>query len=410
MQEMLQKIIARAGIASRRHAELLIASGQVRVNGRVVRELGTKADAAKDRIEAAGRVVEAKEGRRVYMLLNKPPEVVSAMEDPEGRKTLRNCLRGLPERVFPVGNLEYAASGLVFLTNDGDLAADMLKNWARLEQIYHVKVKGMLTLADLERLGRWAPPKHLTSQENPRTMASERLQKIIAAGGIASRRKAEEIIAAGRVTLNGKVVVEQGTKADPQRDVICVDGKPLKSRERLLYFLLHKPKGYVTTVSDPEGRPTIMELMKKCPHRVYPVGRLDYASEGLLLMTNDGQLAQRLMKAGSHAPKTYLVKISGQPDEQALNRLRSGITIELEDGMRVKTSPAKLRLVEDSANPWYAVILSEGRNRQIRRMFQRVGFNVEKIKRVQLGPLVLDVPPGKYRALTVREVAQLKSL
>jgi len=241
-------------------------------------------------------------------------------------------------------------------------------------------------------------------------MASERLQKIIAASGIASRRKAEEIIAAGRVTLNGKVVVEQGTKADPQRDEICVDGKPLKSRERLLYFLLHKPKGYVTTVSDPEGRPTVMELMKKCPQRVYPVGRLDYASEGLLLMTNDGQLAQRLMKAGSHAPKTYLVKISGQPDEQVLNRLRAGITIELEDGMRVKTSPAKLRLVEGSANPWYEVILSEGRNRQIRRMFQRVGFNVLKIKRVQLGPLVLDIPPGKYRPLTVREVAQLKSL
>ena len=241
-------------------------------------------------------------------------------------------------------------------------------------------------------------------------MASERLQKIIAASGIASRRKAEEIIAAGRVTLNGKVVVEQGTKADPERDEICVDGKPLKSRERLLYFLLHKPKGYVTTVSDPEGRPTVMELMKKCPQRVYPVGRLDYASEGLLLMTNDGQLAQRLMKAGSHAPKTYLVKISGQPDEQVLNRLRAGITIELEDGMRVKTSPAKLRLVEGSANPWYEVILSEGRNRQIRRMFQRVGFNVLKIKRVQLGPLVLDIPPGKYRALTVREVAQLKSL
>jgi 23S rRNA pseudouridine2605 synthase len=154
MQERLQKIIARAGIASRRHAELLILSGQVRVNGHVVKELGTKADAAKDRIEAAGRVVESKEGRRVYILLNKPPEVVSAMADPEGRKTLRNCLRGLPERVFPVGNLEYAASGLVFLTNDGDLAAEMLKNWAHLEQIYHVKVKGMLTLADLERLGK----------------------------------------------------------------------------------------------------------------------------------------------------------------------------------------------------------------------------------------------------------------
>ena len=154
MEERLQKIIARAGIASRRHAELLILSGQVRVNGHVVKELGTKADAAKDRIEAAGKVVEAKEGRRIYILLNKPPEVVSTMADPEGRKTLRNCLRGLPERVFPVGSLEYAASGLVFLTNDGDLAAEMLKNWAHLEQIYHVKVKGMLTLADLERLGK----------------------------------------------------------------------------------------------------------------------------------------------------------------------------------------------------------------------------------------------------------------
>ncbi len=154
MEERLQKIIARAGIASRRHAELLITSGQVRVNGRVVKELGTKADAAKDRIEAAGKVVEANPGRRVYILLNKPPEVVSAMADPEGRKTLRNCLRGLPERVFPVGNLEYAASGLVFLTNDGDLAAEMLKNWENIEQVYQVKVKGMLTLLDLERMGK----------------------------------------------------------------------------------------------------------------------------------------------------------------------------------------------------------------------------------------------------------------
>src|SRR5438045_6349975 len=131
-------------------------------------------------------------------------------------------------------------------------------------------------------------------------MASERLQKIMAAAGIASRRKAEEIIAAGRVTLNGKVVTEQGTKADPEVDQISVDGHPLKRAERLLYFMLNKPKGYVTTVSDPEGRPTVMEFMKKCPERVYPVGRLDYASEGLLLMTNDGALAQKLMKAGSH--------------------------------------------------------------------------------------------------------------
>ena len=153
MQERLQKIIARAGIASRRHAEQLILSGQVRVNGQVVRELGTKADAGQDRIEAAGKVVSAEE-RRIYMALNKPPEVVSAMADPEGRRTLRNLLRGLPERVYPVGNLEYAAAGLVFLTNDGDMAAEMLKNWSNLEQVYQVKVKGMLTLADLERLGK----------------------------------------------------------------------------------------------------------------------------------------------------------------------------------------------------------------------------------------------------------------
>src|SRR2546422_9153991 len=239
-------------------------------------------------------------------------------------------------------------------------------------------------------------------------MSSERLQKIMAACGVASRRKAEEMIAAGRVTLNGKVVVERGTKADRERDVISVDGKPLKSRERLLYFLLNKPQGYVTTVSDPEGRPTVMEFLKKCPERVYPVGRLDYASEGLLLMTNDGALAQKLMKAGSHVPKTNLVKISGKPGEKDLQRLRAGITIELEDGKRVKTSPAKIRLVEDGANPWYEVILIEGRNRQIRRMFEQVGHHVEKIKRVQLGPLVLDVPPGKVRELTEREVKELK--
>jgi len=239
-------------------------------------------------------------------------------------------------------------------------------------------------------------------------MASKRLQKIMAARGIASRRKAEEIIAAGRVTLNGKVVVEQGTKADPERDVICVDGKPLKRPERLVYFVLNKPKGYVTTVSDPEGRPTVMDLLPKRGERVYPVGRLDYASEGLLFLTNDGALAHKLMKAGSHVPKTYLVKISGKPEEKDIERLRAGISIELEDGRRVKTSPAKMRLAEDGANPWYEVILIEGRNRQIRRMFDRVGHRVEKIKRVRIGPLVLDVELGKFRELTGREVKGLK--
>jgi 23S rRNA pseudouridine2605 synthase len=239
-------------------------------------------------------------------------------------------------------------------------------------------------------------------------MATERLQKIMAACGIASRRKAEEIIAAGRVTLNGKVVAEQGTKADPEQDVICVDGKPLKRPERLVYFLLNKPKGYVTTVSDPEGRATVMDLIPKNAGRVYPVGRLDYASEGLILMTNDGALAQNLTKAGSHVPKTYLVKVSGKPEEKDIQRLRAGITIEVEDGRKVKTSPAKIRLAEDGANPWYEVVLIEGRNRQIRRMFERVGHLVEKIKRVQLGPLVLDVGVGKYRALSQKEVETLK--
>jgi 23S rRNA pseudouridine2605 synthase len=238
----------------------------------------------------------------------------------------------------------------------------------------------------------------------------ERLQKILAAAGVASRRKAEEIISSGRVTLNGKVVTELGTKADPSRDTICLDGNPLQPPQRFVYFLLHKPKGYVTTVSDPEGRPTVMALLGNRSERVYPVGRLDYASEGLLLMTNDGALAQKLTKAGSHIPKTYLVKVSGKPDEKAIQRLRSGVTIALDDGRRVKTSPAKIRLVEDAPNPWYEVILIEGRNRQIRRMFQQVGFFVEKIKRVQFGPLSLDIPPGKFRPLTERELAQLKSL
>jgi 23S rRNA pseudouridine2605 synthase len=236
----------------------------------------------------------------------------------------------------------------------------------------------------------------------------ERLQKIMAARGVASRRKAEEIIAAGRVTLNGKVVTEQGTKADPERDEICVDGKRLEKSQRLRYFVLNKPKGYVTTVSDPEGRPTVMDLLPRGTERVYPVGRLDYASEGLLLMTNDGALAHKLMKAGSHVPKTYRVKVSGKPDEKAIARLRAGVMIALEDGRKVRTSPAKIRLVEDGANPWYEVLLIEGRNRQIRRMFEEVGHHVEKIKRVQLGPLVLDVGPGKFRELTEREIEELK--
>jgi 23S rRNA pseudouridine2605 synthase len=237
----------------------------------------------------------------------------------------------------------------------------------------------------------------------------ERLQKIMATCGVASRRKAEEMIAAGRVSVNGVVVRELGTKADLNVDAILVDGKRIDRANKLLYFLLNKPKGYVTTVSDPEGRPTVMDLLGARRDRVYPVGRLDYASEGLLLMTNDGALAQKLMKAGSHVEKTYWVKVSGKPEEEKIARLRAGVTIELEDGRRVKTSPAKIRLAEDAPNPWYEVTLIEGRNRQIRRMFEKIGHHVEKIRRVRMGPLKLDVEVGKFRELKAREIDELRA-
>jgi len=237
----------------------------------------------------------------------------------------------------------------------------------------------------------------------------QRLQKIIAAAGIASRRKAEELITAGRVQVNGHVVTELGTKADPASDHIRVNGKLLQGAQRHVYLLLNKPKGFVTTVSDPEKRPTVMDLVKGVKGRVYPVGRLDYASEGLLVMTNDGELAHRLMKAASHVPKTYLVKVAGTPKEEALAKLRAGVSIATDDGKRVRTSPAAVRVIKEAANPWYEITLIEGRNRQIRRMFEAVGHHVEKIKRVRYGPLTLDVPPGEFRPLTQKELDRLKS-
>jgi 23S rRNA pseudouridine2605 synthase len=240
-------------------------------------------------------------------------------------------------------------------------------------------------------------------------MPAERLQKIIAAAGLASRRKAEELITAGCVAVNGKIVTELGTKADPERDHIRVNGKLLHANQRHRYILLNKPRGYVTTVSDPENRPTVMDLLRGVGGRVYPVGRLDYASEGLLLLTNDGDLAHRLMKAGPNIPKTYVVKVSGKPSAEVLARLRSGLPISTDRGKRVKTAPAKINLIRDAENPWYEITLTEGRNRQIRRMFEEVGHHVEKIRRVRYGPLNLDVEPGKFRSLSPTEVARLKS-
>src|SRR5438270_2418039 len=240
-------------------------------------------------------------------------------------------------------------------------------------------------------------------------MPLERLQKIIAAAGVASRRKAEELISSGHVQVNGTVVTELGSKADPEVDHVRVNGKLLHGAQRHVYILLNKPKGYVTTMSDPEKRPTVMDLIHGVKGRVYPIGRLDYASEGLLLLTNDGDLAHRLMKAASHVAKTYVVKVAGTPKEEAITKLRAGVSIATDDGKRVKTGPAGVRVVKEAANPWYEVTLVEGRNRQIRRMFEAVGHHVEKIKRVRYGPLTLDVPPGKFRALTPQEVDRLNA-
>jgi 23S rRNA pseudouridine2605 synthase len=240
-------------------------------------------------------------------------------------------------------------------------------------------------------------------------MPAERLQKIIAAAGIASRRKAEELITSGVVQVNGKTVTELGTKADAEVDHIRVNGKLLHNVDRHIYLLLNKPKGYVTTMSDPQKRPTVMDLIRGVKGRVYPVGRLDYASEGLLLLTNDGELANRLMKAASHVAKTYVVKVAGKPKEEALEKLRAGVSIATDDGKRVRTGPASVRIVKEAANPWFEITLIEGRNRQIRRMFEAVGHHVEKIKRVKYGPLALDVPPGEFRMLTLKEIERLKS-
>jgi 23S rRNA pseudouridine2605 synthase len=237
----------------------------------------------------------------------------------------------------------------------------------------------------------------------------ERLQKIIAAAGVASRRKSEELIVSGRVLVNGQVVTELGTKADPEHDHIRVDGKLLQGPERFTYVVLNKPKGYVTTVSDEKKRPTVMDLVQKVKGRVYPVGRLDWASEGLLLMTNDGALANALMKAASNVAKTYVVKVAGQPDEAKLDKLRRGVSIAEKGGRRVRTAPAKIRLIREGDNPWLEVTIIEGRNRQVRKMFEEVGHHVEKIRRVQYGPLALDVPPGDWRNLTLLEVAKLKT-
>jgi len=237
-------------------------------------------------------------------------------------------------------------------------------------------------------------------------MAEERLQKILAHAGIASRRKAEELITAGRVSVNGQTITELGSKADLATDKVKVDGRVLSEPKHHLYFALNKPKNVVSTVRDPQGRQTVMSFFKGLPDRLYPVGRLDYASEGLLLLTNDGDFANKLMAPASHVTKTYLVKANGAltPDQE--EEFRRGIPMHGQ-----KTAPAALKMIKKGDNPWYEVRLVEGRQNQIRIMFKHFGRLVEKLKRVKIGFLELGgLKPGAYRTLTRAEVARFQKI
>ena len=234
---------------------------------------------------------------------------------------------------------------------------------------------------------------------------SERLQKFLAHAGVASRRAGERLILEGRVTVNGHLVRELGTKVEPARDVVKVDGKRVAGPPtRAAYYLLNKPRGYVTTLHDPEGRPTVKELLRGVRRRVYPVGRLDFDSEGLLLLTDDGDLAHDLMHPSRGVLKTYLAKVRGLPDAEALARLRRGISLD-----RRPTAPAQARLVRRGDNAWVEVRIVEGRNRQVRRMLEAVGHPVLRLRRTAYGPLTLGrLAAGEFRPLDDAEIDALR--
>jgi 23S rRNA pseudouridine2605 synthase len=236
-------------------------------------------------------------------------------------------------------------------------------------------------------------------------MAEERLQKILSRAGVASRRKAEQLMAEGRVTVNGEIVTELGSKADLERDHIKVDGKLLRAPQQFTYIALNKPKGVVTTMSDPEGRKTVVDLLRGLKVRVYPVGRLDYNSEGLLLLTNDGEFANRVMSKASGIEKVYVAKLNAFLLPEQEEQFRRGVPLH---GKR--TSPAHLKIIKRQASPWYEVRITEGRYHQVRDMFQHFGVLVEKLRRVKVGFLELDQEPGEYRKLTPREVERFKRL
>jgi 23S rRNA pseudouridine2605 synthase len=238
-----------------------------------------------------------------------------------------------------------------------------------------------------------------------------RLQKILSTAGIASRRAAEEYITQGRVTVNGVTVTELGTKADPETDDIRVDARRVKTPARRRYILLYKPKGYITSRADPERRPTVLDLLTTGGVRdyVYPVGRLDYDSEGLLLLTSDGELAEKLTHPRHGVGREYHVRVRGVPDEKALARLRKGISL---DGERTAPATVDLHKVIDTergADAILSMVIYEGRNRQVRRMCEAIGHPVSRLKRVRIGPITDDhIRPGEFRDLSEEEVAALR--
>jgi 23S rRNA pseudouridine2605 synthase len=230
-----------------------------------------------------------------------------------------------------------------------------------------------------------------------------RLQKFISECGVASRRKAEEMIADGEVTVNGRIITEMGYKIDPTGDAVKVRNKLLRTPARNIYIVLYKPTGVVTTLNDPEGRTTVRDLLIGIKDRVFPVGRLDYDSEGLLILTNDGEYAQSIIHPTKKIKKVYLVKVSGKPQAKHIERLKIGVT--LAEG-RAKAVHIERMKTGDNYD-WFRVVLTEGKNRQIRRMFEKVGFDVLKLKRVAIGRLTLGgLDRGRFKVLT-KEQAEL---
>ncbi len=236
-------------------------------------------------------------------------------------------------------------------------------------------------------------------------MGTERLQKILAHAGIASRRAAETMIAEGRVRVNGRVVTELGTRADPHRDRVEVDGRRVVA-EKPAYYVVHKPREMVTTLSDPEGRQSIGDLLGRIPERVYPVGRLDYHTSGVLLVTNDGELADALLSPRRAVPKVYAAKLKGHLDVPELDQLRNGV--RLDDGYVTKKAEVFV-LREENKNTWVQITLTEGKNRQIHRMAQAVGHPVQRLVRMSFAGLTAEgLRPGEWRPLTKSELEKLK--